>query len=78
MDLDQPWAARQSPVMSTSCCQSLLSLTQLLEAQATQISKGQPICAMFNLNKCWSGKKAGQRCEKGFHVCCFKKPDGSA
>ena len=41
-------------------------------------SDGKPLCFLFSRGKCWTKKKPGQRCAKGFHLCwyCLKEHPG--
>eukprot|EP00971_Amphidinium_carterae_P182395 3619966-Amphidinium_carterae.1 len=42
-------------------------------------AKNQPLCLLWNVGRCWAGAKkgAGQRCAKGWHLCCHTV-DGKA
>eukprot|EP00971_Amphidinium_carterae_P225045 4464093-Amphidinium_carterae.1 len=31
----------------------------------------EPICFSYNMGTCESGKKPGERCNRGFHVCAM-------
>eukprot|EP00971_Amphidinium_carterae_P277774 5513397-Amphidinium_carterae.1 len=69
-------ATRSSP---RSASTTPAAVPDALKAHVVRTSKGQPICWNYNLGSCQSSRtKAGQRCSRGWHVCCFRMANNVA
>eukprot|EP00971_Amphidinium_carterae_P090517 1792153-Amphidinium_carterae.1 len=68
-----PKASSRAPSSSPA------AVPDALKAHIVRTSKGQPICWNYNLGTCQSSRtKPGQRCNRGWHVCCFRMASNTA
>eukprot|EP00971_Amphidinium_carterae_P345696 6486795-Amphidinium_carterae.1 len=66
------------PSLSGSSNKPPQSLPSELTGQCWKTSTGAPLCFSYNVGKCDSKKKDGQRCSRGWHLCAFKLATGHA